>query len=108
MRRVTSIPDYLDSLGERFVASEATVKAVFQFEFTTGTWHVVVEDGAWTLVEGAHAAPTTTLKMADADYVRMVNGDLKGTMAYMTGKLKVKGSIPMAQRLNKIFPPIGG
>ena len=34
----------------------------------------------------------------------MVNGDLDGTRAYMTRKLKIKGSIPMAQKMKKFLP----
>jgi putative sterol carrier protein len=32
---------------------------------------------------------------------------MNGTMAFMTRKLKVGGSVPMAQRMNKFLPPLG-
>ncbi len=108
MAAVESIQHYFQTLDDRFVASAANgVQAVFQFEIsgdTGGTWHAVVDDGAFTLHEGAHDKPTTTLKMKDTDYVKMVNGKLPGPMAFMTGKLKVSGSIPMAQKMKSIFP----
>jgi putative sterol carrier protein len=109
MHKVDSVAHYFETLGDRFVAeASAGVSAVFQYELggpTGGTWHVVVSDGTMALNDGAHDKPTVTIKMKDADYINMVNGTLKGPMAYMTGKLKVKGSIPMAQKMQKIFPP---
>ena len=109
--QVSSVQEYFDTLNQRFVQDASKgVQAVFQFELsgeTGGTWHVEVDDGTMALHEGAHGQPTTIIKMKDQDYVKMVNGKLKGPMAYMTGKLKVKGSIPMAQKMQKIFPPAG-
>jgi putative sterol carrier protein len=29
-------------------------------------------------------------------------------MAYMTGKMKISGSIPMAMKMKEIFPQVGG
>ena len=106
---VSSVQEYFATLGERFVAdASAGVQCVFQYELsgeTGGTWHVVVDDGSFEVIEGAHESPTTTLKMKDADYVKMVNGALAGPMAFMTGKLRVKGSIPIARKMESIFPP---
>lgn len=111
MFKVDSIAHYIETLPERFNAEAAEgVEAIFQLEIggdSGGTWHVVVDDGSMAVHEGGHDKPTVTIRMKDAHYVKMVNGDLKGPMAYMTGKLKVKGSIPMAQRFQKILPPAG-
>lgn len=108
--RVTSAQEYFDRLDERFQASGAKgVNAVFQFELggdNGGTWHAVVADGTMELHSGAHDSPTTTIKMKADDYVKMTNGDLNGQMAYMTGKMKIAGSIPMAMKMKSIFPQV--
>ena len=107
--RVTSVKHYFETLPARFKADAAKgVKATFQFELAGedgGTWHVVVDDGTMALAEGAAAAPSTVLKMDAPNYVKMVNGDLGGTMAFMRGLLKVTGNVLLAQKMQAIFPP---
>jgi putative sterol carrier protein len=107
--QISTVQEYFATLDQRFVSEACKgVEAIFQFQLsgdTGGTWHVSVNDGSFEIAEGAHDKPTTTIKMKEGDYVKMVNGKLNGSMAFMTGKLKVTGSIPMAQRMQKIFPP---
>jgi putative sterol carrier protein len=43
--------------------------------------------------------------MTAPDYVSMANGDLKGQMAFMTGKLKVSGNMMLAMKMQSLFPP---
>ena len=106
--KVSSVKEYFDTLENRFVADKSRgMDAVYQFELAGddgGTYHVVVSDGGMSVHEGAHDAPTTTLKMTGSDYVKMTNGELNGQMAYMTGKMKISGSIPMAMKMKNIFP----
>ena len=107
--RVTSVKHYFDTLQDRFKADAAKgVKATFQFELAGddgGTWHVVVDDGTMALAQGPAATPSTVLKMDAPNYVKMVNGDLGGTMAFMRGLLKVTGNVMLAQKMQAIFPP---
>jgi putative sterol carrier protein len=106
---VTSVKHYFDSLPQRFQPEASKgVKATIQFELGGdggGTYHVVIDDGTLAVNEGAAAAPTTTLKMNAPDYVKMVNGELSGTMAFMRGMLKVTGNVMMAQKIQTILPP---
>jgi len=48
--------------------------------------------------------PSVTFITSDEDWVGMSNGKLKGTWAFMTGRLKVRGSQAVARKLNEIFP----
>ncbi|MEL6180656.1 MAG: SCP2 sterol-binding domain-containing protein [Myxococcota bacterium] len=107
--KVSSVEEYFETLEKRFNADGAKgVSAIYQFELgDAGTWHVSVEDGAMSLAEGAHDKPTTTIKMTGENFVKMSNGELSGQMAYMTGKMKIKGSIPMAMKMKNIFPQVG-
>lgn len=104
--RVETVEHYFETLGDRFTPDGSMgVTATYQFELEgSGTWHVNVNDGTFELHEGASDAPTATFKMKGDDYVKMVNGDLSGQMAFMTGKLKISGQIPMAMKLKNIFP----
>ena len=106
---VNSVENYFETLPQRFVASAAKgVKAVLQFELAGddgGTYHITVDDGTMSYAKGPSEAPSTTIKMKAEDYIKMVNGQLSGTMAFMKGQMKVAGNVILAQKLQAIFPP---
>ncbi len=107
--KVSSCQEYFDTLDTRFIADAAAgVQATIVYDIAGdggGQWTVTVEDGALAVEPGAVDGPTVTIKMKADHYVDMVNGDLDGTRAFMTRKLKVAGSIPMAQKMKKFLPP---
>ncbi len=109
MIQVTSVKEYVDTLPQRFVAGASKgVKAVFQFELSGeggATFNVTVDDGTMKVADGQAESPSTTIKMNGDDYVKMVNGKLSGTMAFMKGMLKVTGNVMLAQKMQAIFPP---
>jgi putative sterol carrier protein len=39
------------------------------------------------------------------NYIKMVNGEISGTMAFMKGLMKISGNMMLAQKLQGIFPP---
>lgn len=111
MRRITSCNEYFETLQERFIPEEAKgVDATFLYELEGaggGTWTVKVKDGSLAVEPGPVPEPTVTYKMKADQYVKLANGEINGAMAFMTRKLKVGGSIVMAQRMNKFLPPAG-
>lgn len=82
------------------MADTTTPDAVIQFE-TTEPVHCIVKDGAVTSVEGYAPRADVTVKVKDDDLVKMFDGKLNPMTAFMTGRLKVKGDIALAQRLIK-------
>ena len=56
--------------------------------------NVVANDGA---------DPDCTITMAIDDFAEMLSGDLDGTTAYMTGRLKVAGDMGVAMKLAGLF-----
>ncbi len=107
--QVTSVKNYFDTLNDRFIASASKgVKAVIQFDLPGdggGSYHVTIDDGTLKVDEGVAAAPSTTIKMNADDYIKMVNGKLSGTMAFMKGLLKVSGNVMLAQKMQAFPPP---
>ena len=43
--------------------------------------------------------------MKGEDYVKMVNGKLSGTMAFLKGQMKIAGDMALAQKMQQLFPP---
>lgn len=51
---------------------------------------------------GGSEDPEVTLRMNADDYQAMVRGDLNGQMAFMTGKLKFEGSLPLLMQIGSL------
>ena len=41
-----------------------------------GIWEITIRNQKIKIVEGAHTAPTVTVKMKDKDYLDMINGKI--------------------------------
>ena len=104
----TDIKEVFSNIPKVFNPTAAKgVNAVFQFDITGdngGSWNVVVKDGDCQVNEGTHASPSVTLTMAPDTWLGMVNKQLNGMQAFMSGKLKAKGDIMLAQRIQSLFP----
>ena len=74
---------------------------VFDIE-GAGTWTVAIADGAIEVTEGAGDADTT-FSATEESFEKMVAGEQNPTTAYMTGKLKIKGDMGAAMKLQKLF-----
>ena len=82
------------------------VDEVYQFDITGaggGKWYAQVKDRQCTVVEGEHEKPSLTITMGAADYLAMAEGRLNGQVAYMTRKMKLKGNMLHAIKMNQIF-----
>ncbi|MCZ7527233.1 MAG: aminotransferase class III-fold pyridoxal phosphate-dependent enzyme [Acidimicrobiia bacterium] len=66
-----------------------------------GIWTVAVRDSALEVrrLDTEVADATCTIRMRDADYVAMVNGDLPGDQAFVTQKLRLEGDMSRAAEL---------
>jgi putative sterol carrier protein len=53
--------------------------------------------------EGSHGSPTTTIKMADGDFVSLIKGELNAMSAFTGGKLKIEGDLMKSQLIEKLF-----
>ena len=97
-----------DGMRQSFQAQKAKgVHARYQWELSGpngGEWWIDVNDGTYKMGKGKIDNPSVTFITSDADWVAMSNGKLKGTWAFMTGRLRVRGSQAVARKLNEIFP----
>jgi len=63
----------------------------------------VIDNGECSVHEGEASEPDVTITMEDSDLVDLMTGQLNGTTAFITGKLKVAGDIMQAQKLPSVF-----
>lgn len=97
-----------DAMIENFNPQAAEgLDAVFQWEVVGdggGVWHITVTDGACQLFEGRHASPTVSQICSTELFLGMVNMEIDGMQAFMSGQLKMTGDLMVAQKIYDIFP----
>ena len=84
----------------------AGIDVVFQYCIggpTGGDWSVAIKDQACTVTEGVADQATCTLKIDDAEFIRLITGELPAMQAYTSGKLKIEGDIMKSQLIEKLF-----
>jgi putative sterol carrier protein len=99
-----SVRNFFEGLPGRVDASKtAGMNNSYLFEVEdAGTWLVALDDGKVSVTEGGGDADVT-ITASEENFEKMVSGDLNPTTAYMTGKLKIKGDMGAAMKLQKLF-----
>lgn len=64
-----------------------------------GDWVVTIRNQQLEVKKGTHPSPKLLVKMAEKDYLDVVNGKTSGEKAFFSGKLQLKGDIMLALRL---------
>ena len=91
----------LDGRGSSEKTAGMNNSYVFDVE-GAGTWKVDVRDGAVSVTEGGGDADAT-ISASEENFRKIVDGEMNPTTAYMTGKLKIKGDMGAALKLQKLF-----
>jgi putative sterol carrier protein len=90
-----------------FVPEKAgSTNATIQFDLTgehAGKWFVKIADGKATSGAGEAENPNLTLIADSRDYVKIFTGHLDPTAAFMSGKLKIKGDMGLAMKMQTMF-----
>ena len=68
-----------------------------------GTWTLDIHNQQLNIKAEAAPSPDISITMKDGDFVNFINKKLSGQMAFMTGKLKVKGNMQLAMKLNGLL-----
>jgi len=102
-----TVAGIFEGIPKAFQADKAAgVDVVFQFDISGpggGSWHVIVKNGTCEVAAGAHGSPTTTIKMADDDFVNLITGKLNAMSAFTGGKLRIEGDLMKSQLIEKLF-----
>lgn len=104
----SEVNDIFVKMPDVFNAAAAQgLDAVFQFDITGEggeNWSVIVKDGTCQVSEGVNESPTVALTMSAETWVGMINKEVNGMQAFMSGQLKATGDIMLAQRIEQLFP----
>jgi putative sterol carrier protein len=104
---LSSVPAIFEAMPGAFISEAAGgVDVVFQYNISGkggGDWYCAIKNNTCTVEPGTHDKPTCTLKMADTDFIDMMNGRLVPMQAYTSGKLKIEGDIMKSQLIEKLF-----
>jgi putative sterol carrier protein len=100
-----SVQQFFQTLESRADASKIagmTNSYVFDID-GAGQWKVDVDDGKVTVSEGGGDDADAVISSSSETFQKIIAGDQNPTSAYMTGKLKIKGDMGAAMKLQKLF-----
>jgi putative sterol carrier protein len=101
---VTGVKEFFASLESRADASKtAGMTNSYLFDIDgAGKWTVKVDEGNVRVTEGGEDADAV-ITTSEETFEKIISGEQNPTTAYMTGKLKVKGDMGAAMKLQKLF-----
>src|SRR3990170_4110437 len=96
--------EFFETLESRTDASKtAGVNNSYLFDIEgEDQWKVDVRDGNVSVTEGTGEADVTITTTGE-HFDKIVAGEMNPTTAYMSGKLKIKGDMGAAMKLQKLF-----
>ncbi|MHA1594056.1 MAG: SCP2 sterol-binding domain-containing protein [Candidatus Baldrarchaeia archaeon] len=84
----------------------AGLEKVFQIKFEDKpeeNYYIQISGGEVKVEKGEHSNPDVTFIATMEVFMKIVSGELDGTAAYMSGQLKIEGSLPDAITFGNIL-----
>lgn len=111
VRTPAEIAKHLDELflsmeGNFHPKAAKGMRAIYQWELTGdggGHYYAVIGNQTIKVEKGKHPSPNITITAHVQDWFDILDGKLDGQMAFMTGKLRVKGDMSLAMKLKTLF-----
>ena len=99
-----TVQEFFETLPSRADTSKtAGMSNSYGFDIEgAGQWTVKVEEGAVSVVEGMEDSDVT-ISASQEVFEKIISGEQNPTSAYMTGKLRLKGDMGAAMKLQKLF-----
>jgi len=82
------------------------VNSVYEFNITGdngGVWTVEITKDKGTVQAGSTGNAKCIVTSAAPDFMNIVSGKMNPQMAFMSGKLKIKGDMGLAMKLQKVI-----
>ncbi|KAF9082151.1 hypothetical protein BGX29_008361 [Mortierella sp. GBA35] len=108
---LAQIDEHLKSLSEAERQEQVKkVKGIFQFnvknkEGKVATWTFDLKTGNGAMHKGTvnGLKPDIIIDIADSDFIALAEGKANGQKLFMSGKIKVKGAVMMATKLDSVL-----
>ena len=102
------LDEIFQGMCDAFMPEKAAGKsAVIGYEIDVGgkrhAYQLKIADGKCEMVKGAPGPARTTLGATAPNFLRLISGKQNGMLAFMTGKLKLKGDMMFAQTMQAWF-----
>ena len=102
-----SVQEFFGGLENKIDTKKtAGMNCTYQFNITGdggGVWYVILTDGHPKVHEGTAENANITLTADAGNWINIVNGKTSGQMAFLTGKLKIKGDMALAMKLQSLM-----
>ena len=101
-----TVQEFFETLPSRADTSKtAGMNNSYAFDIEgAGQWTVKVTDGNVSVHDGLEDGSDCTISASQEIFEKIIAGEQNPTSAYMTGKLKLKGDMGAAMKLQKLFP----
>ncbi|HEY1563185.1 MAG TPA: SCP2 sterol-binding domain-containing protein [Gaiellaceae bacterium] len=101
-----TVQEFFETLPARADTSKtAGMNNSYGFDIEgAGQWTVKVTEGSVAVGEGLEDAADVTISASQEVFEKILSGEQNATSAYMTGKIKLKGDMGAAMKLQKLFP----
>jgi putative sterol carrier protein len=101
-----TVHEFFETLPSRADTSKtAGMNNSYAFDIEgAGQWTVKVTDGNVSVHDGPEDGVDCTISASQEIFEKIIAGEQNPTSAYMTGKLKLKGDMGAAMKLQKLFP----
>ncbi|TWH56872.1 putative sterol carrier protein [Desulfitobacterium sp. LBE] len=84
----------------------SSINGVYQYDFSAsdhGVWIITFENGKAVYTEGETQNPVVTIKAKFDTFVDFYQGKLNAMSAVMTGKIKIKGNMSAAMKMQQFL-----
>jgi putative sterol carrier protein len=101
-----TLQEFFETLPSRADKSKtAGMNNSYAFDIEgAGQWTVKVDDGTVSVAGGLDDSADATISASQEVFEEIIAGQRNPTAAYMTGKLKLKGDMGAAMKLQNLFP----
>lgn len=101
---MTTPQNVFDEMSKKITKEKAAkINCSYLFDIAGEKWLVdLTKESDWVKKTDGDAQCTITIKNPD-DWIKLASGDLKPTMAFMMGKIKVKGDMSLALKLQSLI-----
>lgn len=98
--------DMIDAALKTDPSATKGKEGIYQFNLDGddgGTYQMIIDDDGPRAIKGEEKDPQCTLSLNGDNFKDMVAGTLNPTAAFMSGKLKIKGNMGLALKLQTVL-----